>query len=64
MKSEESRHIFKSPAEQIKAAVASKEDYDRKRKSLSYKEKLNIVVKLQEKAFFMGKTKVKPWPIS
>ena len=56
-------HIFQTPKEHLDAVTASKSEYERKKKSLSYEEKLKIVVKLQEKAHFMGKTKIKPWPM-
>jgi len=32
-------------------------------KTLPLEEKLNRLVKLQKKAWFMGKMKFKPWPI-
>ncbi len=52
-----------TPAEHLAAALESKERYAQRRKQLSFEEKLRILVKLQEKAYAMGKTKVKPWPV-
>lgn len=54
---------FNSNAEFIQTVAESKVEYDAKRDLLSFEEKLRILVKLQEKAFFMGKLKVKPWPM-
>lgn len=56
-------HRFDSPEDHIRRVSESKEEYARKRKDLTFEEKLKILVKLQEKAYFMGKTKFKPWPI-
>ncbi len=52
-----------SPGDQLDAAVRSKASYASWRKLLSFEEKLRILVKLQEKAYFFGRTKFKPWPI-
>ncbi len=62
MNQKDETHLY-TPQEHIKAVVKSKENYNTKRKSLPFEEKLKILVKLQEKYYFFGKTKVKPWPI-
>ncbi|MBI5474320.1 MAG: hypothetical protein HY961_18440, partial [Ignavibacteriae bacterium] len=41
----------------------SKEAYRKKVAQLSWEEKIKIVVKLQEKAYAAGLTKMKPWPV-
>ena len=56
-------HRFDSADDHIRRVWESKEEYARKRKGLTFEEKLRILVKLQEKAYFMGKTRFKPWPI-
>jgi hypothetical protein len=56
-------HRFDSPDDHIRRVSESKEEYGRKRKRLTFEEKLRILVKLQEKAYFMRKTRFKPWPI-
>ena len=52
-----------TPGQQLEAAVRGKDRYAAERAALSFEEKLRILVKLQEKAFAMGRTKVRPWPI-
>lgn len=39
-----------------------KEIYQNEKRFLPFAEKLKILSKLQEKAFLLGKTKIKPWP--
>lgn len=58
-----SDHRFKSHEEFIRAVNKSKAKYDKKRLLLSWKEKLKILVKLQQKAYAAGKLRVKPWPM-
>jgi len=53
-----------SPQEQLAKVIHCKEEYARNRQALSFEEKLRILTKLQEKAYFMGKTKIKPWPVA
>jgi hypothetical protein len=43
--------------------VADKAIGEREYRKLSFEEKLKRLVKLQEKAFFMGQMKFHPWPI-
>jgi hypothetical protein len=59
-----SKHQFDSYEEFIRAMSESKAAYEAKRSQLSWREKLKILVKLQEKAYAAGKLRVKPWPIS
>jgi len=47
----------------INRMLKSKADYENDKKKLSFEEKLKIMVKLQEKSYAMGATKIKPWPI-
>ena len=54
---------FKNPEELVDTISRSKEAYSAKRKQMSFEEKLLILQKLQEKAYFFGRTKIKPWPI-
>ncbi len=56
-------HVFKSYEEFLQKMTESKEAYERKVLQLSWEEKIKIVVKLQEKAYAAGWTKVKPWPV-
>jgi len=57
-------HKFDSLDDHIRRVSESKEGYAQKRKGLAFEDKLKILVKLQEKAYLMGKTKFKPWPIA
>jgi predicted transcriptional regulator YheO len=54
--------VFLNETEFIKTVAESKSEYHARRNLMNYEEKLKILVKLQEKAIFMGKIKVKPWP--
>lgn len=58
-----SDHRFESYDDFIRSVSESKMEYNRKRMRLPWKEKLKILVKLQEKAYAAGKLRVKPWPI-
>lgn len=41
----------------------SKIKYEKNKLKLTFEEKLKILVKLQEEAYFFGRTKVKPWKL-
>jgi len=41
----------------------SKEEYEKKYLTMSFMDKLRVLVRLQKKAYLMGQLKVKPWPI-
>ncbi len=56
-------HKFDSPEEFIRRVGESKKAYEDQRQRLSWAEKLEILVKLQQKAYAAGKLRVKPWPI-
>ncbi len=47
----------------INEMLKSKAQYEEDKKKLTFEEKLKIMVKLQEKSYAMGATKMKPWPI-
>lgn len=55
--------VFHNETEFIKAVAESKFEYHSRRHLMHYGEKLKILVKPREKAYFMGKIKVKPCPI-
>lgn len=59
----EKNSLIISPEEHMKTVVRGKEEYQAYKQKMSFEEKLKILVKLQEKAYFFGKTRVKPWPI-
>jgi hypothetical protein len=42
---------------------ASKEDYEKNYLTMSFMDKLRVLVRLQKKAYSMGLLNVKPWPI-
>lgn len=56
-------HRFNSYDDFLRAVKESKAEYEKKRHQLSWEEKLELLVKLQEKARFAGKLNVPPWPI-
>ncbi len=58
-----SKHQYSSKEVFLKRMRRDKEKLDKAYKTLSFEEKLRQLVKLQEKAWFMGKMKFKPWPI-
>ncbi len=41
----------------------SKENYEKKYLTMSFMDKLRVLVRLQKKAYLMGQLNVKPWPI-
>ena len=55
--------VFNSAQDFINTVAESKAEYDAKRSRMTFEEKLKVLVKLQEKAFFLGKLSIKPWPI-
>ena len=54
---------YRSAEVMIKNVRESKEQYEKGYLSMSFMDKLRVLVRLQEKAYFMGKTRFKPWPI-
>lgn len=58
------RTKFHSEADFIQSVAESKHQYDARRSSMSFEEKLRILVKLQEKAALLDKINIKPWPIT
>jgi len=41
----------------------SKEEYEKTYLTMSFMDKLRVLVRLQKKAYALGQLKVKPWPI-
>jgi hypothetical protein len=54
---------YKSVDDMLRKVQESKEEYEKKYLSMSFKNKLRVLVRLQKKAYMMGQLKVKPWPI-
>jgi hypothetical protein len=54
---------YGSMEEFIQRVAEDKERQKKVRSRGSFSEKLKVLVRLQEKAFFMGKTRFKPWPL-
>jgi hypothetical protein len=54
---------YDSVEEMMLRVRESKEAYAAKYLGMSFMDKLRVLVRLQKKAHFMGKLKVKPWPI-
>lgn len=54
---------YKSVDDMLRKVQESKEEYEKKYLSMSFKDKLRVLVRLQKKAYMMGQLKVKPWPI-
>jgi hypothetical protein len=54
---------YKSVDDMLRKVQESKEEYEKKYLSMSFKDKLRVLVRLQNKAYMMGQLKVKPWPI-
>jgi hypothetical protein len=57
------KYQFDSYDEFIKAVAESKAEYRAQYRNLSYKEKIRQIVRLQQKAYLLGRMKFKPWPI-
>jgi hypothetical protein len=54
---------YASADEMILKVQESKEEYEKKYLTMSFMDKLRVLVRLQKKAYLMGQLKVKPWPI-
>ncbi|MBM2840496.1 MAG: hypothetical protein HW412_1024 [Bacteroidetes bacterium] len=54
---------YKSVDDMLRKVQESKDEYEKKYLSMSFKDKLRVLVRLQKKAYMMGQLKVKPWPI-
>ncbi len=54
---------YTSAEDMILKVKESKEDYEKKYLTMSFMDKLRVLVRLQKKAYLMGQLKVKPWPI-
>lgn len=52
-----------SAQDHLALVIENKKVYEGNRANLPFEDKLKILAKLQEKAYFFGKTKVKPWPV-
>ncbi|GEM_PF-1801469 len=57
------KYQFESYDEFIKAVAESKEQYRAGYKTMSYKEKIRQIVRLQKKMYLLGRMKFRPWPI-
>jgi hypothetical protein len=57
------QYKFQSFDEFIQAVAESKEKHRTRYRTLSYKEKIQQVVRLQKKAYVLGRLKFKPWPV-
>lgn len=54
---------YASPDEMILKVRESKDQYEKSYLAMSFMEKLRVMVRLQRKAYLMGKLNVKPWPV-
>jgi hypothetical protein len=54
---------YKSEEDMILKVRESKEDYEKKYLTMSFMDKLRVLVRLQKKAYVLGRLKFKPWPI-
>ena len=52
---------YQSAQKLLKDILESKKKYEERKRAKSFEEKIEILVRLQEKAYFFGKTKFKPW---
>lgn len=54
---------YNSADDMLLRVQESKESYEKKYLTMSFMDKLRVLVRLQKKAYLMGQLKVKPWPI-
>ena len=54
---------YNSVEDMVLKVRENKEEYEKKYLTMSFMDKLRVLVRLQKKAYAMGQLKVKPWPI-
>lgn len=54
---------YASAEELIQRMIEGKKRATESQNRLTFEEKLRLLVRLQEKAYFWGKTKFRPWPL-
>ena len=54
---------YNSAEDMLLRVQESKEAYEKKYLTMSFMDKLRVLVRLQKKAYLMGQLEVKPWPI-
>jgi hypothetical protein len=54
---------YNSVEDMILKVRESKDEYEKNYLTMSFMDKLRVLVRLQKKAYLMGQLKVKPWPI-